>query len=88
MHGSRGKRHDYLGMWIDYSIPGEVIIFMEEYLTGVLENLPEEITETPETPATSNLFNVRNEKEREIIDETRAQAFHHTVAQLLFTGIL
>ena len=22
MHGSRGKRHDYLGMWIDYSIPG------------------------------------------------------------------
>ena len=22
MHGSRGKRHDYLGMWLDYSIPG------------------------------------------------------------------
>ena len=30
MHGSRGKRNDYLGMWIDYSIPGEVRIFMEE----------------------------------------------------------
>ena len=22
MHGSCGKRHDYLGMWLDHSIPG------------------------------------------------------------------
>ena len=29
MHGSRGKRHNYLGMWLDYSIPGEVRISME-----------------------------------------------------------
>ena len=50
MHGSRGKRHDYLGMWLDYSIPGEVRISMEEYLRRVLDNFPEEITETPETP--------------------------------------
>ena len=37
MHGSRGKRHDYLGMWIDCSIPEEVRISMEEYLRGVLD---------------------------------------------------
>ena len=60
---------------------------MEEYLRGVLDNLPEEIIETPETPAASNLFNIRDDKEREILDETRAQVFHHAVAQLLFTGI-
>ena len=30
MHGSRGKRHDYQGMWLDYSIPGEVRISMEK----------------------------------------------------------
>ena len=28
MHGSRGKRHDYLVMWLEYSIPGEVRIYM------------------------------------------------------------
>ena len=61
---------------------------MEEYPRGVIDDFPEEITETPETPVTSNLFNVRNDKEQEILDETRDQAFHHTVAQLLFTGIL
>ena len=87
MHGSRGKRHDYLGMWLYYSIPREVRISMEEYMRGVLEDLPEEIIETPETPAASNLFTVREDSERELLDETRAQAFHHAVAQLLFTGI-
>ena len=86
MHGSRWKRHDYLGMWIDYSIPGEVHISMEEYLRGVLDNFPEKITETPETPAASNLFTVREDSEGELLDETRAQAFHHAVAQYYSPG--
>ena len=86
MHGSRGKRHDYLEMWIDYSIPGEMHISMEEYLRGVLDDFTEEITETPETPAASKLFNVREDSEQELLDEARAQAFHHAVAKLLFTG--
>ena len=64
MHRSRGKRHKYLRIWLDYSIPGEVRISMEEYLRGVLNNFPEETTETPETPAASNLFNVRDDNER------------------------
>ena len=37
---------------------------MEEYLRGVLNNSSEEITETPETPAAENLFNVRDNIER------------------------
>ena len=73
LHGSRGKRYDYLGMWLDYSITGQVRISIEEYLRGVLDNFPEEITETPETPAASNLFNVREDSEQELLDETRAQ---------------
>ena len=87
MHGSRGKINDYLGMWLDYSTPWEVRIYMEEYLRGVLDDFPEEITETPETPAASNLFNVRDDKEGELLDETWYQEFHHAVAQLLFTVI-
>ena len=80
MHGSRRKRHDYLVMWLDYSIPEEVRISMEEYLRGVLDDFPEEITETPETPSASNIFNVRYDNEREILDKTRDQAFHRAVA--------
>ena len=70
MHGSRGKRHGYLGMWLYYSIPGGVRISMEEYLRGVLDYFPEDIIETPETPATSNLFNVMDNNERELLNET------------------
>ena len=29
MHGLHGKKHNYLGIWLDYSIPGEVRISME-----------------------------------------------------------
>ena len=60
---------------------------MEEYLRWSLDKFPEEITETLEKPAASNLFNVRDDNERDLLDKTRAQAFHHAVAQLLFTGI-
>ena len=87
MNGSSGKRHDYLGMWLDYSILGEVRISMEEYLREVLDNFLGYIIETPETPAASNLFNIRYNNEREIFDKTQDQEFHHAVAQLLFTGI-
>ena len=72
MHGSRGKKHDYLGMCLDYSILGEVRISMEEYLRGLLNDFPEEIKETPETPAASNIFNVRYDNEQELLNKTRA----------------
>ena len=58
---SRGKKHDYLGIWLDYSIPGEVRISVEEYLRVVIDDFPEEITDTLETPAAENLFNIRDD---------------------------
>ena len=87
MHRSREKRHDYLVICLDCSILGEVRIYMEDYLRGVVDDFPEEITETPETPAASKKFNVRDDNERELLNKTRAKLFHHAVAKLLFTGI-
>ena len=29
MYGFQGKKHDYLGMWLDLSSEGEVYVFME-----------------------------------------------------------
>ena len=36
---------------------------MEEYLRGVLDDLPKEIIEIPEMPAATNLFTVRDKNE-------------------------
>ena len=63
MNGSRGKRHGYLVMWLDYSVFGVVRIYMEEYLKGVLGNFSEEITEISETPTAKNLFTIRDEND-------------------------
>ena len=51
-------------MWLDESILGEVRISIEEYLREVINYFPERITETPETSAASNLFNIRDDNEK------------------------
>ena len=37
----RGKKHDYLGMTLDFSKSGAFIVDVEEYLTEIIKDLPE-----------------------------------------------
>ena len=67
MHGSHGNRLDHLLMWLDYLVPGEVWISIEEYLRGLLDDFPEEITEFPETLTATNLFTMRDKTKRELL---------------------
>ena len=87
MQISWGKKHDYLGMDLDYSVPGEVRVDMVDYPKKIIGNFPEEIRTTSPTPASDHLFNVPPDDERKILDKERAAAFHHAVAQLLFTAL-
>jgi hypothetical protein len=80
----RGKIHDYLGMILDYSCEGKVIINMAEYIKSIVEDFPEEITGFRATPAADHLFDVRDPSDARPLPEEQARAFHHTVAQLLF----
>ena len=73
MHGTRGKLHKYLGMWMDYSKRGEVKIYMEGYLREVLDKFPEKITGRAETPAATQLFEVRIGEGQVLLDEPRAR---------------
>ena len=61
MNGSRRNRHDYLIIWIDYSVEVEVFISMEYHPKGVIGDFPEYITKEYKMPAASNLFYVRDE---------------------------
>ena len=54
-------------MWLDYLVPGEVWISIEEYLRGLLDDFPEEITEFPETLTATNLFTMRDKTKRELL---------------------
>ena len=68
MHWLRGKQHNYLIMWLDYLVPGEVRISTEDYPRGVLDDFPEKITESPETPALTKLLKIREENECEPLE--------------------
>jgi hypothetical protein len=73
-------------MTLYYTVKWEVKITMVEYLKGVIGDLPQVIDGTAPTAAPENLFDVWPDEERVLLEEERARAFHHAVAQLLFTS--
>ena len=81
---TRGKVHDYLGMTIDYSKKGKVQVKMVDYVENMLKDLEEpEFQGEATTPAANHLFTV-NEEDPELLNEEKAELFHHLVAKLLF----
>ena len=80
---TRGKKHDYLGMVLDYSVPGKVKIIMSDYIKGILDEVPSDMNGEAPTPAANHLFDVNNENPA-LLDREKAELFHHIVAQLLF----
>jgi hypothetical protein len=81
----RGKRHDYLGMTLDYSTPGEVKVDMTDYVKGMINEFPEDLKKTSAvTPSNENLFKV-NPKSRKL-SKDKAEEFHTAVAKGLFAS--
>jgi hypothetical protein len=77
-----GRIHNYLGMIFDFSDRDKVKINMTKYLSKVIANFAEEIIGKAATPAGDHLFKVRDEGWK--LNEEQADAFHHSVYQLLF----
>jgi len=86
MKPSRGKIHDYLGVTLDYSVPGKVKIYMKDYVNKMFEDFPymKDVQElkSASTPAAEHLFTV-NEKATKLPDGLKEE-FHTTVAKALF----
>jgi hypothetical protein len=85
-----GIGHDYLGMILSYH-PDErkISLNMKKYIGACIEGFEEENNVQIKkvlTPASSNLFKIRNDSEREILKEKHKSEFHSTVAKLLFVA--
>ena len=85
-----GDEHDYLGMIMTHDRDnGTVRINMEKYITGIinmfLDYEPDETIKVVTTPATNNLFKIR-QCEDILLSPRRAGVFHATVAKLLFVA--
>ena len=80
---TRGKIHDYLGMVIDYTVPGKVKFMMKDFIRGVLDECPGELMKGPSaTSAANHLFNVNPDCNKS--GEEKALEFHHLTAKLLY----
>ena len=76
----RGKVHDCLGMTLDFSEKWKVKIDQTKGIKQMLEEFPEPIRSTAETPAAENLFDVH---ESPLLDRDKADIFHSFVAKNL-----
>ena len=54
----RGKKHTYIGMDLEYSLPGESNVSMDSYITGAIKEFPEEMMQKIKTTAGNHLFKV------------------------------
>ena len=80
---TRGKIHDYLGMKIDFSTPGQVKFTMDPYIDTLIQEIPEDLVHGPaSTPAGHHLFQVNQAGVP--LPEGKRETFHHLVAKLLY----
>jgi hypothetical protein len=86
-----GRKHDYLGVDMEFKEDGTLDVSMVACLKNVISDFPELITGKAATPAADHLFTItytiRDKKETRPLEEEKALAFHHMVAQLLFMSM-
>ena len=78
----RGKQHDYLGMWLDFSLDVKVQVQMFDYIDNMLSDVPEDMCGTVTSPAADHLFTVSDTGKK--LDCEQSELFHHNVEKLLF----
>lgn len=78
----RGHLHDYLGMTIDFSSKGKVVITMNDYIKRLLDEAPEDFSGEAATPAGKHLFDTDEGSTK--LEKDRAAVFHHLVARSVF----
>ena len=83
---SKGVVHDYLGLTIDFYLPGKVVFSMFEYLEDIVVEAPLDLKNRPKhkTPASRKLSSVNNYSP--LICQEKVDMFHTKVMRLLFTS--
>ncbi len=79
---TRGNKHTYIGMDIEFTGNREVQILMKDYIVEALEMFPEDCTGHVTTPAANLLFTVDPSATR--LSEEKRTLLHSITAKLLF----
>jgi len=79
---SSGRKHNYLGMILDYTKVGEIQITLFDYIKNMLSEMPPIMDGESRAPAPLHIFEVNEEAVN--LNETEAQFFNHYVSKLHF----
>lgn len=79
---TRGNRHDYLAMFINYSVEGSVIIDMAYYVKKMIEEFPDKLKDNVVCPWSENLFKVDDQSK--LLPEEKWKQFYTFVMKGMF----
>ena len=77
-----GRKHEYLGMTIEYTDDRKVKFTMNDYIDGLLNEMTEDMKGVAVTPAASHLNEVNDNAEK--LSDTMCDTFHHLTAKILY----
>jgi hypothetical protein len=79
----RGRKVEYVGMVFVFNEDKDVSVSMDGYVEDLLEGLGDFLG-VADTPATKNLFRVRDDSRK--LDKDEKEFFHSTIAKILYLG--
>ena len=77
-----GKRHDYLGMILDFTTPGTLEIDMSDYIQVILQDTPANLLGTSMVPVAKHLITTRPDAPK--ISPPEQELLHHLTMQLMY----
>ena len=80
---TRGKKHEYLGMSIDFSTPGQVMISMYDYVQKLINKLPNDMVGNKPTAAPEYLFKTDG-VDSTLLLKSQAEEYHTLTATTLY----
>ena len=79
---TRGRRHDYLGIDIEFTDDRKVVFRMDDFTDGILDEARDDMPRSAVTPAANYLFQVS--EDAKVLSNDDSDYFHHMVAKLLY----
>ena len=80
---SRGPVQEYLGMTLDFSKRGQVVVKMSNYMKNMLNDAPALMDGKATTPTAAHLFKV-NTEDPKLLSKEKKELFVHLVMQGLY----
>ena len=80
----RGKIHQFLGMTLDFTKPGEVHVRQKEHVEDIISTWPENLSDKKSlTPASNDLFKKGHGR---LLNDQERETFHSVVAKCIYIG--